>query len=292
MAAKQASRSNSTKKMSKSSKSSSPSTSPRSDKELLKSMGEEAFHQSFCRLPNEEPMHKWDTDEVEAHHQRMKKLDKKLAKANDEIARLKAMLRQEDEKCEEQLEQMAQREQDAWQGIRDFEEQQQEAQKEEMSNKIQFSQLQAKLGANMQKIKDLRCESTLANKDLRKMEKQMDKLKQHNVRLEGQSADLFSSYSELCNSSVFEESNLLHDIQEEAKLDFQGYKEAVKAMQERYMLEAEQRLNLQKTMAEILHTIQSDSKSGKLANICLDIGLECEKRATELIAAVQAEHGQ
>jgi chromosome segregation ATPase len=266
------------------------SSSPRSDKELLKSMGEEAFHQSFCRIPNEEPVHKWNTDEVEAHHQQMKKYDKQLNKANNEIARLKELLRQEDEKCEAQLERLSQREQDALKEIGDLQEQGQLAEKKVVATSIELRKLTARFETNTLKIKELHNESKLLNKDLRRQEKQLDKLNGNITKMEDSSNSLLASYSDLCNSStkVFDGSNLLHDSLDIEKEMFHGLKEAVKAMQDRYMNEAEQRLEMQKSMAEMLYMIQSDCKNAKLANACTREGLDCEARANLIMAELEA----
>lgn len=267
------------------------SNSPNHQPQLLR-MLEEECHNSFLKLPDEEPIHIWNTDEVEEHNQRMKKLDKKLAKYNDDIAKLKEMLCQADEKHQVEMDRLEQREQEACQDIVDLEEASETVEQEAASSEVQFGKLQARLEANIHKIAELRKENKVVTRDLRKQEKQMDQLRFHNTKLEESSTSLMNSYSNLGGGldKISGEHDGLCDSLEQGKEQYEKLKVKVQGMQEKYMEEATQRLEVQQTMADILFWIQgSTSPVPEVANACTKIGLDAEARAKQLMEKIDEE---
>lgn len=276
-------------------------TSKRSSQRILRMMLEDECENSFKKLPDEEPIHIWNAatketiEKPSSHNHKMKKLDRKLARHNADITTLKEMLRLADEQRDAEITRMEQREQEARQEMLDLEQETTEVvheEEEEEESKvdivIQYGQLKARLDANFQMIRELRQENKTLQKELRKQEKFKDKLRFNNIQLEESSDSLLSSCSTLCDSQVFDENEALHNRSKEGEFTYDNYKLDVAAVQEKYMEQAQQRLDIQKRMAEILTMIQSSKTVPlKLTNACLDIGLDCEARSNQLMTELQ-----
>ena len=255
---------------------------------LLLKMLEDECHNSFRKLPDEEPAHIWNTDAVESHNQRMKKLDRKLAKYNDDIAKLKEMLLLSDQKRDVEIARCEQRENDARQEIKELKETSQVTVKEQVSTEVQYGQLKARLEANLITIRELRSEGRVLKKELRSKEKRKDKICFNNCKLEESSSSLFSSFSDLYGSQIFDEYGHLHDSLEINRDEFDINKRALTKMQEQYMKEAKERVEIQNKLAGILEMIKSSKKVPiKLANKCIEVGLECEARSNQLLAELE-----
>jgi chromosome segregation ATPase len=237
---------------------------------------------------DEEPDYRWNTPLAEQHIKEMKKLDKKLARFEEDTLKLKEMLRQADEKCEDQIAREEERAEAAIAEVREYERQSQHLEKDTQSASLQQNQVQAKLVANQQKIGELRLEQKKLEKEKKKLEKQLDKLKYNNIKLEENSSKLLDTYSDLFDSNVFDQNDLL-DTLEENKEEHREMTDAVQAMHERYMIEAEQRLEIQKGLAQILTIIQSECTNGKLANECTQVALDVEEEYNRIMAELEIE---
>lgn len=241
---------------------------------------------SFRKLPDEAPLHMWNSPEKEAHNKRMKALDKQLAKYNRQVEQLKDALRNEDEKAEAQLARLEEQEQKARQDVVDLEQETEHVEKEAYATDLQFAALRVQLDANSQRIKTLNEENKQLKKNMRATEKQLDKIQFGNQQLEESALNLVDSLADL-NESVDLSNAVLRDHLYDAKHEHQEHKDAVAAMHTRYMCEAQQRLEFQKKLGDMLRYIQNECKDPKLANACTKLGLDCEERYNAAMAELE-----
>jgi hypothetical protein len=88
---------------------------------------------------------------------------------------------------------------------------------------------------------------------------------------------------------VYERNEKLTTNLENAKADNSRMKNECMAAQDKYMSQAETRLEYQKTMARILNMIQDSLRDPQLVEDTVCLALDCESEAKSVMAALEAE---
>ena len=241
-------------------------------------------HASLSRLNTDAGMSETDSlcpDEelsydAEGHEQRMETLDAQLAVCNAQIARLKELLRREDEICALKIDRFEQREQDAQQQIADLKAASVAAAETASHMENEYSSLQDRLKSNLIQIQELRGEGVVLSNNLRQKEEELDRLHLTTMELEAEGERKLLAYEELCNSPCFDKSIMLHEEFEEVVEEYENTREMLDQLEGRNLLVTEQRLTLQKAMETMLAEIdRSEFVSAELAKNCNQVALVC-----------------
>lgn len=158
--------------------------------------------------------------------------------------------------------------------------------------KTEIARLQAKLDVNMKLIETLRKENKKAHKELDKMSEKHKSLHGNNSKL-SKRCDSEAIAFETAEGEVSYQANInerLLDTLDNTKTENVHMKDGVQKGQAEYMATAEARLELQKTLAFILHTIQENCSDNKLLEECFSTAHACEAEAKLTMDALQAIH--
>jgi myosin V len=204
-----------------------------------------------------------------------------------EIQAIKAKLQEAEEEGKRQVEEAARREAAA---IKEQGELDAKATAIDLAAKRELERLQIKLAANLKLIQFLRKE----NKKVRKSFVKEDLVLKD---FDGKCQKLTDRNQESC--TVFEDitgdlgtvrahNDRLLDSWQAAKDLNMDLKDKLQKLQSNYLGTAEQRLELQKTLAIILNTIQDNCKNRNLIETAFCLGHECETEAKCIMAKVEA----
>ncbi|CAB9500203.1 MYSc [Seminavis robusta] len=122
------------------------------------------------------------------------------------------------------------------------------------------------------------------------MRKDFKGLKDNNQKLMGANASASASFTALNDHAKqlnVTNADLIRNV-EEFKQQLEKLKEDLKTRQSYYLSEAEARLAYQKTLAQIVGTIQEKCKDSKLVEDVVLMALECESESKEERAAAEA----
>ncbi|CAB9510650.1 MYSc [Seminavis robusta] len=122
------------------------------------------------------------------------------------------------------------------------------------------------------------------------MRKDFKGLKDNNQKLMGANASASASFTALNDHAKqlnVTNADLIRNV-EEYKHQLEKLKEDLKTRQSYYLSEAEARLAYQKTLAQIVGTIQEKCKDAKLVEDVVLMALECESESKEERAAAEA----
>ncbi|CAB9520503.1 Unconventional myosin [Seminavis robusta] len=205
-----------------------------------------------------------------------------------EIQALKKRLQEADEDGTRRVEAAKRREEQARQ---QRDELQSKVHDHDNKTKSEMERLKIRYAANLKLIQQLKKENKKAHKALGKDEsiwKDADKRYKRLSHINHESATTFDGL-EGDASSVAASNQRLLDKREEALEVNMNLKDKVRKLQSQYMDVAEQRLELQKTMAKILNTIQDGCKDKTLVEHVFCVGHECETESKCLIAKLEIE---
>jgi len=122
------------------------------------------------------------------------------------------------------------------------------------------------------------------------MRKDFKGLKENNQKLMGANASASASFTALNDHAKqlnVTNADLIRNV-EEYKQQLEKLKEDLKTRQSYYLSEAEARLAYQKTLAQIVGTIQEKCKDAKLVEDVVLMALECESESKDERAAAEA----
>jgi chromosome segregation ATPase len=206
-------------------------------------------------------------------------------------------------KLEQKLNELEEEVRDAeLQRMREVESAREAAEKEieEYKNKLreEYNKERQKKSAQQQNLID---ESTKIIEYLRKelaklkgqnenMRKDFKALKENNQKLMGANASASASFTALNDHAKqlnVTNADLIRNV-EEYKHQLEKLKEDLKTRQSYYLSEAEARLAYQKTLAQIVGTIQEKCKDAKLVEDVVLMALECESESKDERAAAEA----
>jgi chromosome segregation ATPase len=122
------------------------------------------------------------------------------------------------------------------------------------------------------------------------MRKDFKALKENNQKLMGANASASASFTALNDHAKqlnVTNADLIRNV-EEYKHQLEKLKEDLKTRQSYYLSEAEARLAYQKTLAQIVGTIQEKCKDAKLVEDVVLMALECESESKDERAAAEA----
>ena len=122
------------------------------------------------------------------------------------------------------------------------------------------------------------------------MRKDFKSLKENNQKLMGANASASASFTALNDHAKqlnVTNADLIRNV-EEYKHQLEKLKEDLKTRQSYYLSEAEARLAYQKTLAQIVGTIQEKCKDAKLVEDVVLMALECESESKDERAAAEA----
>lgn len=122
------------------------------------------------------------------------------------------------------------------------------------------------------------------------MRKDFKSLKDNNQKLMGANASASASFTALNDHAKqlnVTNADLIRNV-EEYKQQLEKLKEDLKTRQSYYLSEAEARLAYQKTLAQIVGTIQEKCKDAKLVEDVVLMALECESESKDERAAAEA----
>lgn len=122
------------------------------------------------------------------------------------------------------------------------------------------------------------------------MRKDFKSLKENNQKLMGANASASASFTALNDHAKqlnVTNADLIRNV-EEYKQQLEKLKEDLKTRQSYYLSEAEARLAYQKTLAQIVGTIQEKCKDAKLVEDVVLMALECESESKDERAAAEA----
>lgn len=160
--------------------------------------------------------------------------------------------------------------------------------KEELSTMAQHSTL---INENEKIIEYLRREHLKLQNQSENVRKENKSLKENNARLMEANASASQAFQEL-NSRAKElndkNSDLISNV-EDHKKDLNGLKEDLKLKQKYYLAEAEARLAYQKTMAQIVTSVQDKCRDPQLVEDVVIFALECEAAAKSARAAMDIQ---
>lgn len=123
------------------------------------------------------------------------------------------------------------------------------------------------------------------------MRKDFKSLKENNQKLMGANASASASFTALNDHAKqlnVTNADLIRNV-EEYKQQLEKLKEDLKTRQSYYLSEAEARLAYQKTLAQIVGTIQEKCKDAKLVEDVVLMALECESESKDERAAHEGE---
>jgi hypothetical protein len=148
-----------------------------------------------------------------------------------------------------------------------------------------------KLEESARMIDFLKKENKTIRKAHDKMSEKFAVVQKNNDKLLKVNEDVGGDFENVDSSAakVNDKNESLVKSLEKAKNDNKQLKEDCMTRQEDYMIQAETRLEYQKTMARILNMIQETSKEPQIVEDTTCIALECESESKSVMAALEAE---
>jgi hypothetical protein len=160
----------------------------------------------------------------------------------------------------------------------------------DLAAKSELERLQIKLAANLKLIQYLRKENKKARKSFVKEDTVLKGFGDNCQKLTDrnqESCTFFDDITETLETARDKNDRLLEEWQRAKELNM-DMKDKLQKLQSKYLGTAEQRLDLQKTLALILNTVQEGCKNPSLIETAFCLGHECETEAKCIMAKVEA----
>jgi myosin heavy subunit len=153
------------------------------------------------------------------------------------------------------------------------------------------AQQKKKLEEQTKMIDLLKKENKKYRKEAEKIKTKFDLVRENNDKLLRANEEAGNNFEATDSSSmrVHERNEKLTTTLETAKADNKRMKDECMAAQDKYMSQAETRLEYQKAMARILNMIQDTLRDPQLIEDTVCLALECESEAKSVMAALEAE---
>jgi hypothetical protein len=154
-----------------------------------------------------------------------------------------------------------------------------------------MAQQKKKLDEQTKMIDFLKKENKKIRKEHEKIKSKFDVVKGNNDKLLKANEEAGNSFEATDTSSmrVHERNEKLTTNLENAKADNKRMKAECMSAQDKYMSQAETRLEYQKAMARILNMIQETLREPQLVEDTVCLALDCEAEAKSVMAALEAE---
>jgi myosin-5 len=209
-----------------------------------------------------------------------------------QMADLKAKMKKADDDSEERLQEAKDDKAQLEKDIEELKELTSEDNTKALMEPKRLAAQQAKkLEEHSKMIDFLKKENKKIRKDHDKVAEKFAVVKKNNDKLLKVNEDVGGDFEDVDSSAtkVNDKNESLTEALEQAMIDNKQLKADTMQRQTDYMMQAETRLEFQKTMARILNMIQERSKEPQIVEDSVIIALECEAESKSIMAALEAE---
>ncbi|KAL7577779.1 hypothetical protein ACA910_010536 [Epithemia clementina (nom. ined.)] len=229
----------------------------------------------------------------EKRHARRMEREAQVNALRNRVEALRNAIQESDRSTKAKVADLRERRNKAQQEVDEYEEamQEQENDREQRRFKVVQTEQQKKLAENKKLIEFLRQEGKKSRTVYDKLKKKWDALKHSNDLLEESNSTICCDFDGL-NEETRVVNDSMHDISfvlDKTRQQNKQLRQKVFEIQEKYVAQAEARLEYQKTMARIMEMIQERSRKRSLTEHAVVVALNCEAETKSIMCALEAE---